>query len=71
MKIVTDKQIAFGRRLGLELDGKSVSEALAMIHDAIDRDFLDQSKLGEATPKQVTIRCQVSARPLTGEPAHS
>ena len=24
-----------------------------MIHDAIDRDFLDQSKLGEATPKQV------------------
>ncbi len=53
MKIVTDKQIAFGRRLGLELDGKSVSEALAMIHDAIDRDFLDQSKLGEATPKQV------------------
>jgi hypothetical protein len=53
MQSVSDEQIAFGRRLGLALESKSVSEALAMIHDAIDRDFLGLSDLGEATPKQL------------------
>jgi len=55
MKPVSDDQIAFGRRLGLQLEGKSVTEALAMIHDAIDRDFLNLSDLGEATPKQLSF----------------
>jgi hypothetical protein len=53
MQPVSDEQIAFGRRLGLDLEGKSISEALAMIHDVIDRDFLGLSNLGEATPKQL------------------
>ena len=52
MQPVSDEQITFGHRLGLDLDGKSVSEALAMIHDAIDRDFLGLSDLGGATQKQ-------------------
>jgi hypothetical protein len=53
MQTVNDEQIDFGRRLGLDLNGKSVSEALAMLHDAVDRDFLKLSDLGKATPKQV------------------
>jgi hypothetical protein len=53
MQRVSNEQIAFGRRLGLNLEGKSVSEALALIHDTIDRDFLKILDLGEATPKQV------------------
>ena len=53
MQPVSDDQIAFGRRLGLDLEGKSISEALAMIHDVIDRDFFGLSDLGAATPKQL------------------
>jgi hypothetical protein len=53
MQPVSDQQIAFGRRLGLDLEGKSISEALAMIHDVIDRDFLNLSDSSEATPKQI------------------
>jgi hypothetical protein len=53
MRPVSEEQITFGRRLGLDLHGKSISEALAMIHDVIDRDFLNLSDSGEATPKQI------------------
>lgn len=53
MQSVSKKQIVFGQRLGLDLEGRSVSEALAMIHDAIARDFLGLSDLGAATPKQL------------------
>ncbi|MGH6925483.1 MAG: hypothetical protein ACRED5_17285 [Propylenella sp.] len=53
MQLVSDEQITFGRRLGLALEGMSVSEAMAMIHEAIDRDFLGLSDLGEATRKQL------------------
>lgn len=53
MQPLSNEQIAFGRRLGLDLESKSISEALAMIHDVIDRDFLGLSNLGEATPKQL------------------
>jgi hypothetical protein len=55
MQPVSDEQIAFGGRLGLDLKGKSLSEGLAMIHDIIDRDFLGLSDLGEATPKQLVF----------------
>jgi hypothetical protein len=58
MKPVSDEQIAFARRLGLDIEGKSGSEALAMIHDAIDRDFLGLSDLGKATPKQIEFAAQ-------------
>jgi hypothetical protein len=46
MQRVNEDQIAFGRLLDLELEGKSISEALAMLHDVVDRDFLGQSDLG-------------------------
>lgn len=53
MKVVSSQQIAFGRRLGLDLENKSESEALAMIHDTIDREFLGKEDVGKATPKQL------------------
>jgi hypothetical protein len=37
MGFVTEAQIQFGRRIGLDLAGKTVSVARAMIDDAIDR----------------------------------
>lgn len=55
MQPVSEEQIAFGRRLGLNLEGKSITEALAMIHDTIDREFLGLPTLGAATPKQVAF----------------
>jgi hypothetical protein len=55
MRHVTEAQIAFGKRLGLELVGKSVGEALAMIEDAIQREFLADHDLGAPTPKQVEL----------------
>jgi hypothetical protein len=42
MQSASDEQIAFGRRLGRDLKGKSVSEGLAMIRDIA---FVDQSQL--------------------------
>lgn len=55
MEYVTKAQIAFGQRLGLDLAGKSVGEALAMIEDAIQRDFLSDQDLGTPTPKQIEL----------------
>ncbi len=55
MQALSEKQIAFGKRLGLDLEGKSVSVALAMIHDAIDWNFLEVTNLGVATPKQLAF----------------
>ncbi len=58
MQSVTDAQIAFGRRLGLDLSWMSISEAEAMIQDTIDREFFGQSDLGAATQKQVEFAAQ-------------
>jgi hypothetical protein len=55
MEYVTKTQITFGQRLGLDLAGKSVGEAQAMIEDAIQRDFLLDHDLGAPTPKQVEL----------------
>ena len=55
MEYVTKAQIAFGQRLGLDLAGKSVGEAQAMIEDAIQRDFLMDEDLGSPTLKQVEL----------------
>jgi hypothetical protein len=65
MPSVSKEQIAFGRRLGLSVEGKSISEAVAMIHDAIDKDFLGNSDLGCATDKQVEF-----ARKFQRNPTH-
>jgi hypothetical protein len=53
--LVSSDQVAFGKRLGLELDGKSVSEAYALILDMIDKDFFNITELGSATPKQIAF----------------
>ena len=39
MHYVTETQIAFGRRLGLDLTNKALGEAEAMIFDVIRREF--------------------------------
>ncbi len=40
MRYVTEAQIEFGRRLGLDFTGKSQGEALAMNYDVVHCDFL-------------------------------
>jgi hypothetical protein len=56
MKCVSELQVVFGQRLGLDLTGKSVGEALAMIHDVIQCDFLgDCDLLGSSTPNRSNL----------------
>lgn len=55
MYYVTEAQIQFGRRIGLELAGKSLGVARAMIEDAIDCQFYGRNDLGEPTPKQIEL----------------
>ena len=50
-----EKQIQFGRRIGLDLAGKTVGIARAMIEDAIDCQFYGRNDLGEPTPKQIEL----------------
>lgn len=52
MKIVNDSQIAFGISLGLDLTGKSVRVAQAMIEDLIDTQFHGRNDLGRPSTKQ-------------------
>jgi hypothetical protein len=52
---VNERQIGFGKRLGLELDGKSVGVAQAMINDAIQRGFYGKNDLGSPTSKQIEL----------------
>jgi hypothetical protein len=55
MSFVTEAQIQFGRRIGLDLAGKSVGVARAMIEDAIHCQFYGRNDLGKATPKQIEL----------------
>jgi hypothetical protein len=55
MEYVNKAQIAFAQRLGLDLAEKSVGEAHAMIEDAIQRDFFQDTDLGSPTPKQIAL----------------
>jgi hypothetical protein len=52
---VTDAQIQFGKRLNLELGGKSVGVAYAMVGDAIQRSFFGKNDLGAPTTKQTEL----------------
>ena len=45
MSFVTEVQIQFGRRIGLDLVGKTVGVARAMIEDAIDCQFHGRNDL--------------------------
>jgi hypothetical protein len=55
MNFVTEAQIQFGRRIGLDLAGKTVRVAQAMIEDAIHCQFYARNDLGEPTPKQIEL----------------
>jgi hypothetical protein len=55
MNFVTEAQIQFGRRIGLDLAGKSGGIARAMIEDAIHCQFYGRNDLGEQTPKQIDL----------------
>lgn len=55
MSLVTEAQIQFGRRIGLDLAGKSVGVARAMIEDAIHCQFYGRNDLGKPTPKQIEL----------------
>ena len=55
MSLVTEAQIEFGRRIGLDLSGKTVGLARAMIEDAIDPEFSGRNDLGKPTPKQLEL----------------
>jgi hypothetical protein len=52
---VSERQIEFGKRLGLELGGQSVGVAYAMIEDAIQRTFFGKNDLGAPTVKQIEL----------------
>jgi hypothetical protein len=55
MSFVTEVQIQFGRRIGLDPVGKTTGLVRAMIEDAIDRQFYGRNDLGKPTPKQVEL----------------
>ena len=54
-RTVSETQIAFGRRIGLELSDKSIGVAQAMINDAIQQGFFGRNDLGTPTPKQIEL----------------
>lgn len=55
MDVVNERQIDFGKRLGLDLRGKSQGVAEAMIQDAIDTQFHGRNNLGAPTIKQQAL----------------
>ena len=52
---VSDDQIRFGAKLGLDLGGCTLSVAAARIEDAVAVGFRGASNLGKPTPKQVAF----------------
>jgi len=61
---VNDQQIAFGKKIGLDLRGCSVTVAIARIEDAIDLGFRGITELGNPTPKQIDFaakfKCEIA-----------
>jgi len=55
MEFVSEAQIEFGRRIGLDLRGKSVAVARAMIEDQILSQFYGRNDLGNPTPRQIEL----------------
>ena len=52
---VTSRQIAFGRKLDLDLAGCTVSVAAARIDDTIGSEFFIENDLGNPTSKQIAF----------------
>ncbi|MFZ1962875.1 MAG: hypothetical protein WAU78_05295 [Roseiarcus sp.] len=52
---VNEPQRAFGNRLGVDISGRSLGVAAAMIDDALQRDFWGKADLGAPTTKQVAL----------------
>lgn len=55
MNIVTETQIQFGRRIDLDLTGKTIGVARAIIEDAIYCQFYGRNELGAPTLKQIEL----------------
>ena len=55
MRYMTEAQIAFGKKLNLDLTNKSLGEAEAMISDVIRREFHGVADCGSPTPKQIEL----------------
>jgi len=55
MKVVNEAQVQFGRNLGLDLAGKTVGVAQAMIEDAIDTQFYGRNDLSTPSSKQLEL----------------
>ncbi len=55
IQLTNQAQIAFGKRLGLDLDSKSIGVARAKIDDAITRDFYGLTHLGHPSEKQCAL----------------
>lgn len=54
-KLTNEAQVAFGKRLGLDLMGKSVGVARAEIDDAIARHYYGIYDLGQPSQKQCAL----------------
>ncbi len=52
---VSDSQVTFGVRLGLDFQGCTVSVAAARIEDAIDAGFRGKTTMGSPTEKQIKL----------------
>jgi hypothetical protein len=52
---VTEPQIGFGKKLGLDLDGQSVGVAMARIGDEISSQFWGRTELGSPSQKQIEL----------------
>jgi len=55
ISLVNSKQITFCARLGLDVEGDTISMAVAKIHDLIDRKFFSKIDLGRPTEKQIQL----------------
>jgi len=52
---VDPKQITFCRKLGLDVDGNTIGQAAAKIHDFLAREFYGESNPGKPTEKQIQL----------------
>ena len=54
IKRVSEKQVSFGRKIGLELNNCTIGVAVAKIENQIDQNFWGR-ELGEPTKKQIEL----------------
>jgi|SRR6185312_3455828 len=55
VQVTNAAQVAFGKKLGLDLEGTSVGVARAEIDDVLAAGFYGESELGRPSPKQCAL----------------